>query len=167
MQELTPDCFLEAAIAAVVRTDIKTITDMLGTPKANIRTVTMYNANGDPIELQVAAALLSNVRHDFKLSKSCWVAVLQDAYSQILSSQNRPDEVHLEGLAPDALMAFYEKKFPMMSLDCSQTSLLLAGQKALSKPATFDTKSGEGELAGGHCYTIHAANSSHLILRNP
>lgn len=52
-QEGTPDCFLESSVAAIVRTDLKTITGMIGTPLNNQVTVTMYGSDGKEDKLQV------------------------------------------------------------------------------------------------------------------
>ncbi|KAK5075682.1 hypothetical protein LTR70_010348 [Exophiala xenobiotica] len=171
---VTPDGFLESAIAAVVRHDPKTITNMLGNRTGNMITLTMYKPNGDQMGIQQEVLTL-DARYHRNNSKSSWVAVLQEAYAQLLMSETGADGVHngFGGSAHDALTAFYGNKFPIVDVDCYPNGHLVAGQMALSKPATFDTRpawsaEGEkGELTWGNSYTVHAGNSSHLILRNP
>lgn len=166
-QGMTPDCFLEASVAAIIRTDIKTITGMLGQPGDHHKiNVTLHNPNGDEQKFE---ADLKNFNDRFvtKDSKCSWLAVIEDGYSQLLDSTGSPDVIHNgKGSWPElVLKAIYGPKVNVVTVDC--TYIQSIGEKATSKPATFCTKHEDGQLIGGHAYTIHSANSTHLTLRNP
>jgi len=165
----TSDCFLQASVAAIVRTDLQKITAMLSTPSDNQVTVIMYGTDGKEDKLQVELQDL-NDRYSANNSKSSWLAVIQEAYSQLLKSENSPDAVHNGegGSSADVIKAIHGNKARTVYGICSKGGIDFVGKKAISKPATFSTTDEEGgQLVNDHAYTIHSSDGSHIELRNP
>ena len=165
-QGSTPDCFLEAAVAAVVRISPQTVTEMLVDNGNGSVSVTCYGNNSQQTTVQVEkkdfeARLLSQD------SASSWITVLQDAYEKLLVTEGLPDSVHNgDGSSPNHVFAaIYGPEAEVIIAACDQMSTV--GEKASSRPSTLCTNASSGELVDGHCYTVHTANSSHITLRNP
>lgn len=96
--------------------------------------------------------------------------MIQEAYSQLLKSENAPDAVHNGegGSSADVIKAIYGNKARIVYGICSKGGIDFVAKKAISKPATFSTTDEEGgQLVNDHAYTIHSSNGSHLELRNP
>jgi len=165
-QGSTPDCFLEAALAAIVRLDPDTLTGLLLDNSDGTVNVSFYNNQSEMTKITVTKKDFEDrLRTDD--STSGWVAVLQDAYQKLLKAEGLPDNVH-NGAGGSPFSVFKVIYGPAKSVswaDCSQMSSV--GQRATSSPMTLNTNASSGELVKGHSYTVHSANESHIVLRNP
>ena len=163
-QHITPDCFLEASLGAIVRINSRTITDTLQDNGDGTVDVLYYDLNSTQVSKTAQ-------KKDFKDklltqdSMSCWVAVFQDTYQQLLTDQSSPDNVYNDygGAASSFLEAIYGRSASLGNCD----SIFRVGVNAGSNPTTLVTNDLEGPLVTNHAYTIHVANVSHITLRNP
>lgn len=164
----TPDCFLEAPLAAIARVDPHTITGMLRDQGDGIVNVSFYQEAGDRVFMTAKKKDFSHRlwSHD---SVSCWVAVLQDTYQKLLDSQGSDEGVYKHGgWAANVFQAIYGHPAAIINCtDISTTAISTTAGNAQSKPMVLETTDSPGELVSSHVYTVHQANESHLTLRNP
>ena len=162
-QGATPDCFLEAPLAAIARLDPQTITSMLDDQGDGTVNATFYRKPGDRVDMTTKKKDFSDrlLSHD---SVSCWVAVLQETYQKFLDLQRSDDDVYKNGGWPDDV---FEAVYGRSAVVTGCGNISSVGADADSQPMVLFTSNSSGELVPSHVYTVHRANQSHITLRNP
>ncbi|KAH8800736.1 hypothetical protein F5884DRAFT_757583 [Xylogone sp. PMI_703] len=166
-QLLTPDCWLEATLAAIVRVDPSRITQILHDNGDGTVTVSLY----DPLTLiaitpppQVKKKSFEQTIQD-KDSQTIWVQVIQDALSPFVNGT----VFNGKGQNPVlALSAIYGQ--PAIDSICDQLSNL--AEKATAYPIILSTQDNiKGPLVEDHAYTVEnivqVDGSAGVTMRNP
>ena len=163
-QGTTPDCFLEATLAAVVRIQPNTITNMLVDNGDSTVTATFYDSSGK----KVAKTAQKKGFEDLLLtddSMSCWVAIIQETYQKLLDDEKSSDSVYdgKGGTPVGVFRAIYGRS--ATARDCY--NIAEQASNANLDPIVLTTNGTNGELVTDHAYTVHTVNASHITLRNP
>jgi hypothetical protein len=166
-QALTPDCWLEATLAAVVRINSKTITQMLHDNGDGTVTVSLY----DPLTL-LAVNPPSKVKklqfsqmQQADTSTTTWVQVIQDALNPLVNGSIFNGRGNLPQLA---LSAIYGEAGVYSTCD----QLLSLASRAAASPMIFVTDAKKaGPLVQDHAYTlentIELDSGTGVRMRNP
>ncbi|CZR65309.1 uncharacterized protein PAC_15209 [Phialocephala subalpina] len=166
-QILTPDCWLEATLAAVVRVDPSKITQMLHDNSDGTVTVSLF----DPFNL---SALIPppkvNKKNfvqtlEYQNSHATWVQVIQDALNPLVNGTVFNGK---GGYATLAFSAIYGETAIYSTCD----QLLSLASKATVAPIVLSSKGDvSGPLVEGHTYTVENVaqvdGSSGVTMRNP
>jgi hypothetical protein len=166
-QELTPDCWLEATLAAIVRVNPKKIIQMLHDNGDGTVTVSLF----DPFNLSAITPPPKVDKKNFvqtvqgQTSQATWVQVIQDALNPLVNG------TIFNGNGGDpswALSAIYGE--PAIDSTCDQ--LLSLATKAIAYPITFSTQTNiTGPLVEDHTFTVEGTTqvdgSAGVTMRNP
>jgi hypothetical protein len=166
-QVLTPDCWLEATLAAVVRVDPTRITQMLHDNGDGTVTVSLF----DPLNL---SALIPPPKVDkknfaqtveYQTSQVTWVQVIQDALNPLVNGTVFDGK---GGYTTLAFSAIYGETAVYSTCD----QLLSLALKATVKPIVLSTKDRvSGPLVEGHSYTVENVTqidgNRSVTMRNP
>jgi hypothetical protein len=167
VQMLTPDCWLEAALAAIVNLEPDVITNMLHDNGDGTVTVKLYDLNELDASQKVAKKSFLDSEDD-EDSPAVWVQVIQDAMTSLLEHEYGTNPVRDGGDPRMALGAIYGQ--PAISPGCE--GLGNAALESTSTPVTMCTNATKkGQLVEDHCYTVLAGPASgetpSISLRNP
>jgi hypothetical protein len=166
VQRLTPDCWLEATLAAVVRVNPDKITQMLHDNGDGTVTVHLFDpsslaaVNPPPRVLKKTPVAVL----EYDNANTVWVQVIQDALNPLVNGTVFNGH---GGYATQALSAIYGEAAVFTACD----QLLNLASRATVNPLIFCTNDATGPLVNGHSYTLEGitqtSGSTGVIMRNP
>lgn len=168
IQIKTDDCFLEAVLAAVARVDKQTMMAVYSDyATQNLATVKLFDKN--LVEHEYPLNLVQVSKNTVNSAKAVWVAAFQSAYYDLEPLNGSPDGVwSTNGGDPNLVVkSIYGSKADAYTDVCTEAVLKDLGGKADKWPVIFNTNHQTGDLPQGHSLTLHNANDTHVVMRNP